>query len=73
MSDGTGSCTSAVVYATAFVETGSAFDDIDAAEWHGSVSRGGIMDTLLGPLLIAGAFGDEDSAKFYFVLGNLFR
>ncbi len=37
-------------------------------------SPGGvIMDTLLGPLLIAGAFGDEDSAKFYFVLRNLFR
>ena len=31
------------------------------------------MDTILGPLLVAGAFGDESSAKFYFTLGDLFR
>ena len=61
------------VYAIGFFETGSAYDSYDAAEWHGSGSGGVVMDTILGPLLIAGAFGDESSAKFYFTLGDLFR
>ena len=56
-----------------FFETGSAYDPYDAADWHGSGSAGVVMDTILGPLLVAGAFGDESSAKFYFTLGDLFR
>jgi len=31
------------------------------------------MDTLLGPVLVAMAFGDEGSSRFYFTVGNLFR
>ena len=61
------------VYATGFFETATAYDDYDDAEWHLSGSGGIIMDTILGPLLVAGAFGDESSAKFYFILGDLFR
>ena len=61
------------IYAMGFFETGSAYDSYDAAEWHGSGSGGMVMDTILGPLLIAGAFGDESSAKFYVILGDLFR
>ena len=61
------------VYATGFFETGTAYDDYDEAAWHLSGSGGVIMDTILGPLLVAGAFGDESSAKFYFILGDLFR
>jgi NTE family protein len=61
------------VYALGFFETGSAFDDRDMADWHASGSGGVVVETILGPLLIAGAFGDESSAKFYFILGDLFR
>jgi len=61
------------VYATGLFETGTAYDEYDDAEWHVSGSGGVIMDTILGPLLVAGAFGDEGSAKFYFILGDLFR
>ena len=61
------------VYALGFFEAGSAYDDRDMADWHASGSGGVVMETILGPLLIAGAFGDESSAKFYFVLGDLFR
>ena len=61
------------VYALGFFEAGSAYDDRDMADWHASGSSGVVMETILGPLLIAGAFGDERSAKFYFVLGDLFR
>ena len=61
------------IYAMGFFETGSAYDPYDAADWHGSGSAGVVMDTILGPLLVAGAFGDESSAKFYFTLGDLFR
>jgi NTE family protein len=60
------------IYAIGFFETGTAYDTYDAAEWHGSGSAGVTMDTILGPLLVAGAFGDESSAKFYFILGDLF-
>ncbi len=61
------------VYVIGFAEAGSAFDDLDVAEWHGSASGGVVMETLLGPLLVAAAFGDEDSSKFYFIFGDLFR
>ena len=61
------------VYATGIVESGSAFDDFDDAVWHVSVSGGVVMDTLLGPVLVAMAFGDEGSSRFYFTVGNLFR
>ena len=61
------------VYVTGIVEIGSAFDDFDDAIWHGSASGGVVMDTLLGPVLVAMAFGDEGSSRFYFTVGNLFR
>ena len=61
------------VYAVGFFEAGSAYDDYDTSQWHASGSGGVIMETILGPLLIAGAFGDESSKKFYFILGDLFR
>ena len=61
------------VYVTGIVEIGSAFDDFEDAIWHGSVSGGVVMDTLLGPVLVAMAFGDEGSSRFYFTVGNLFR
>ena len=61
------------VYDVGFVEAGSAYDDAVASQWHASGSGGVIMETILGPLLIAGAFGDGSSKKFYFILGDLFR
>jgi hypothetical protein len=40
---------------------------------HGSFSAGMVVDTLFGPVLVAAAFGDEDTSKFYFVLGDIYR
>ena len=61
------------IYAVGFVETGSAYDARDMADWHTSGSAGVVMETILGPLIVAGAFGDMRSSTFYFILGDLFR
>ena len=61
------------IYVTGIFELGSAFDRFDDALWHVSASGGVILDTLFGPVMVAVAFGDQGSSRFYFTVGQLFR
>ena len=61
------------VFAGAWIENGDAFDDWDDATLRTHVSGGLIMDTLLGPVMIAGSAGFDGSWRTYIGVGRLFR
>jgi NTE family protein len=60
------------IFAGAWLETGDAFDDTDEAVWRTHVSGGLIMDSLIGPVLLAGSYGDG-GWRAYVSIGRLFR
>jgi NTE family protein len=53
------------------VEAGSAFDDFGSVRWHGDVTIGAALDTVLGPIFAGGAFSNE-GASFYLSIGASF-
>jgi NTE family protein len=61
------------VYVGGWVESGSAFDQIDMATIRTSVSAGVLLETALGPVFFGGSVGDEGSSRIYFTLGRLIR
>jgi NTE family protein len=61
------------IYLGGWLETGSAFDDFDAATFHTSLTAGLLMDTALGALLLGGSVGDDGSTRFYFALGRTLK
>jgi NTE family protein len=61
------------VFAGAWIENGDAFDDWRDATLRTHVSGGLIMDTLLGPVMIAGSAGFDGSWRTYIGIGRLFR
>jgi NTE family protein len=60
------------IYAGAWVESGSAFDDLDAAKLKANLSIGGIADTLIGPVLVGASFDFQGSWRYYIGIGRLF-
>jgi NTE family protein len=60
------------IYAGAWLENGDAFDKWSQAGLRTNGSAGVIMDTIAGPLLIAGSWGGDGRWKTYFGLGRLF-
>jgi len=60
------------VYVAGWLESGSAFNDLDSADIRSSLSAGLIVETLLGPVVVGASVGDEGSAAFYFAIGRLF-
>ncbi len=60
-------------YLAVWVETGSAFDSRADAEWHGDVSTGIIIDSLIGPVFAGGSIGPSGHHRLYVSLGPLFR
>lgn len=60
------------VYLTGLVETGSAFDDFDDADFRFSAGGGILMETAIGPLFAIASGGTGGNFKFYFTLGRFF-
>ncbi len=61
------------VFAGAWLENGDAFNDWKDATWRTNASAGVIMDTLLGPVLVAGSYGFDGRWRTYFGVGRIFR
>ena len=60
-------------YLATWVEAGSAFDARADAAWHGDVSAGVIIDSVIGPVFAGGSLGPSGHRRFYISLGPLFR
>ena len=61
------------VFGGAWLENGDAFDDWGLAKWRTNVSAGLIMETLLGPMVVAGSAGFDGRWRTYVGLGRIFR
>jgi NTE family protein len=59
-------------YAVLLVESGSAFERLNAADFHGDVTGGFYLDTLLGPAFFGGSWGGSGRSKLFFSFGQLF-
>ena len=53
-------------------EVGSAYDDLDDARFFHSVSVGGFVETVLGPIFVGGSIASEGRNNFYFAIGRFF-
>jgi NTE family protein len=60
-------------YLATWVEWGSAFDSGATADWHGDVSAGIIIDSIIGPVFAGGSVGPSGHHRLYISLGPLFR
>lgn len=61
------------VYAGGWLENGDAFDEWSAASWRTNASVGVILDTIVGPVVLAGASGFDGRWRTYFGVGRVFR
>jgi NTE family protein len=61
------------IFAGAWLENGDAFDDWALAKWRTNVSAGLIMETLLGPMVVAGSAGFDGRWRTYIGVGRIFR
>ncbi len=61
------------IFAGAWVENGDAFDDWDDATLRSQVSGGLILETLVGPMILAGSAGFDGRWRTYLGIGRLFR
>jgi NTE family protein len=61
------------VYAGAWLENGDAFNDWSAAGWRSNGGLGLVMDTLVGPVVLAGSFGFDGRWRTYLGVGRVFR
>jgi NTE family protein len=56
-----------------WVENGSAFDDLSAAQLSTHVGVGVFMDTLLGPVVVGMSFGFDGEWRSYLGIGRIFH
>ena len=61
------------IFAGAWLENGDAFDDWNDATLRTHVSGGLILDTLVGPVILAGSAGFDGRWRTYIGVGRLFR
>jgi outer membrane translocation and assembly module TamA len=61
------------VFAGAWLENGDAFDAWRDAGWRTNGGAGVMMDTIVGPVLIAGSWGFDGRFRLYLSIGRLFR
>ena len=61
------------VFAGGRVENADAFDDWSDAHWQTNGGIGVVMDTLVGPVLVAGSWGFDGRWRTYLGVGRLFR
>jgi NTE family protein len=60
------------VYLGGWVESGSAWLDVDAIDWHTNLTGGLVIESLLGPIF-AGVSADVNRIRYYVAIGPLFR
>ena len=61
------------IFAGGWIENGDAFDDWNDATLRTHLSGGLILDTLLGPVILAGSAGFDGRWRTYIGIGRLFR
>ena len=61
------------IFAGAWLENGDAFDEWSLAGWRTNGGVGVIMDTLIGPVLLAGSWGFDGRWRTYIAVGRVFR
>lgn len=61
------------IFAGGWLENGDAFDDWDNATWRTNASAGVIMDTLIGPVMLAGSAGFDGRWRTYIGVGRIFK
>ena len=60
------------IFAGGWVENGSAFDDIESANFRTNLSFGVLADTLIGPALVGASFDFQGAWRYYIGVGRLF-
>jgi NTE family protein len=61
------------VFAGGWLENGDAFDDWSNARWRTNGGAGIVMDTLVGPVIVAGSWSFDGRWRTYIGVGRLFR
>ena len=61
------------VYAGGWLENGDAFDEWSRAGWRTNGGVGLVMDTLVGPVVVAGSWGFDGRWRMYLGVGRIFR
>jgi NTE family protein len=61
------------VYVGGWLENGDAFNEWSDASWRTNGSIGLVMDTLVGPVMVAGSWGFDGRWRTYLGVGRLFR
>jgi len=59
-------------YVIAWLEYGSAFEDLSDAEFLADISGGLLMETLFGPVFFGGSLGEQGRATAYLAVGRIF-
>ena len=60
------------IYAGSWYEGGSAFFNRSDVNFRNDVAGGFVVETLLGPMVLGGAYGEGGRGKIFFSLGRLF-
>jgi NTE family protein len=61
------------IFAGAWLDNGDAFDKWSLAGWRTNGSVGVVMDTLVGPVIVAGSWGFDGRWRTYLAVGRIFR
>jgi NTE family protein len=61
------------IFAGVWLDNADAFDDWDQAGWRSNGGIGLVMDTLVGPVMIAGSWGYDGRWRTYVGVGRTFR
>jgi len=61
------------IFLGGWLENADAFDDWSQAHWRTNGTVGAVMDTIVGPVLLAGSWGFDGRWRTYFGIGRLFR
>jgi NTE family protein len=61
------------VFAGGWLENGDAFDEWSLATWRTNGGVGLVMDTLIGPVVVAGSWGFDGRWRTYLAVGRTFR
>jgi NTE family protein len=61
------------VFAGIWLENADAFDSWDLAGWRSNGGIGLVMDTLVGPVILAGSWGYDGRWRTYLGVGRTFR
>jgi NTE family protein len=61
------------IFAGGWLENGDAFQEWSLAGWRTNGGVGVVMDTLVGPVIVAGAWGFDGRWRTYLAVGRTFR